>query len=119
MTESYRNIQFTSRIADRSLLAFASELVETRLADPHPAFAPREVEAAGVEDVLDGEQQLHRLTDLFRAGVAVAHLLIELAEIELAGNPHADRRVMRRVDIVGHGPSANLQGLTTTGGATA
>jgi hypothetical protein len=45
--------------------------------------------------------------------------LIELAEIELAGNPHADRRVMRRVDIVGHGPSANLQGLTTTGGATA
>jgi len=112
---SYHDIPFTSRTVDRSV-ALAAELIEERLADEHPPIPAAHVHAGAPEDVLDGDQQRHRLADLLRARVAVTDLAVErLNEVAIVGDPHADRRPA----VVGHGESWILQGLSDTGGETA
>ena len=105
----YRTIRFMSRTADRLFpTAFGAELVETRLFDPHTALAVREVIPGVVERLLDGDQQRHRLADLFRPGLAVTDDAVELGdEIGVVGNPDADGRPA----VIGHTGESNLQGL--------
>ena len=105
----YRTIRFMSRTADRLLsTAFGAELVETRLFDPHPALAVREVIPRVVKRLLDGDQQSHGCTNLFRSGFAVTHRSVELGdEIAVLGNPDADGPAV----FVGHSAESNLQGL--------
>ena len=109
MTLCYPNIRYTSRTADRLFpTAFGAELVETRLFDPHPAFAVREVILRVVEGFFDGDQQSHGCTDLFRAGLAVTDDAIKTAdEIGVLGNPDADGRPA----VIGHGCMRDLHGL--------
>ena len=105
----YPNIRYTSRTADRLFpTAFGAELVETRLFDPHPALAVREVIPGVVERLLDGSQQSHGCTNLFRARLAVTDDAVELGdEIGVVGNPDADGRPA----VIGHGCMRDLQGL--------
>ena len=105
----YPNIRYTSRTAGRLFpTAFGAELVETRLPDVHPALAVREVIPGVVERLLDGDQQSHGCTDLFRAGLAVTDDAIKTAdEIAVLGNPDADGRPA----VNGHGCMRDLHGL--------
>ena len=105
----YPNIRYTSRTADRLFpTAFGAELVETRLPDVHPALAVREVIPGVVERLLDGDQQSHGCTDLFRAGLAVTDDAIKTAdEIGVVGTPDADGRPA----VIGHTGESNLHGL--------
>ena len=98
-----------SRTADRLFpTAFAPELVKQRLSDVHPAVAAVHIHPGGPENVLDGDQQRHRLTNLFRAGLAVTDDAIKTAdEIGVVGNPDADGRPA----VIGHGCMRDLHGL--------
>ena len=105
----YRTIRCMSRTADRLFpTAFGAELVEARLFDPHPALAVVHLIPRVVERLLDGDQQSHGCTNLFRPSLAVTHRSVELGdEIGVVGNPDADGRPA----VIGHGCMRDLQGL--------
>ena len=105
----YPNIRCMSRTADRLFpTAFGAELVETRLFDPHASASVVHVIPGVVEGFFDGDQQRHRLADLFRPGLAVTDDAIKTAdEIGVVGNPDADGRPA----VIGHGCMRDLHGL--------
>ena len=98
-----------SRTAGRLFpTAFGAELVETRLFDPHTAASVVHVVPGVVERLLDGDQQSHGCTNLFRAGLAVTDDAVELGDdIAVLGNPDADGRPA----VIGHGCMRDLHGL--------
>ena len=105
----YRTIRYTSCTADRLFpTAFGTNLVETRLFDPHASASVVHVVPGVVEGLLDGDQQSHGFADLFRPGLAVTDDAVELGDdIAILGNPDADCPAV----FVGHTAESNLQGL--------